>query len=197
MGDAVRHLAAVLAIAWLVAAAIIEVGSYLSVETEWSLLPTAVLFGSTFLIAAFGAFFMAPELTVIRTWPASTRRWLRWGGAAWVVYTAIWFVALFTIPGVPTHCGTLGSPACGHTYVFNNHGALTVTDRAGFIAGGRILVRVFASPTVAVMSIILVAYWLKGRLVRRDAPSSPGPGDRLGSDRLSSTEAYPPSGQSD
>ena len=171
-----RNLAAVLAIAWLVGAAIIETGSYLPVDTEWSLLPTAALFGSSFLIAAFGAFFMAPELTVIRTWPASTLRWLRWAGVAWLIYTAIWFVALFTIPGVPTHCGTLGSPPCGHTYVFNNHGVLTVTDRAGFIAGVRILVRVFASPTVAVMSIILVAYRLKGRVVRRDTPWALGPG---------------------
>ncbi len=192
-----RHVAAGLAVAWLVGAAVIEVGSYLPVDSEWSLLPTAALFGSSFLVAAFGAFFMAPELTVIRTWPASTLLWLRGLGAAWLIYTAIWFVVLFTIPGVPTHCGTLGSPACGHTYVFNNHGALTVTDRAGFIAGVRILVRVFASPTVAAMSIILAAYWVKGRLDRRDTPSAVGPGDRLGSDRSSSTEPYPLSGQSD
>jgi len=172
----VRHLAAVLAGAWLAAAAVIEIGSYLPVDTEWSLLPTAGLFGSSFLVAAFGAFCMAPELTVMRTWPTSTLRWLRWLELAWVIYTAIWFIALFTIPGVPTHCGTLGSPACGHTHVFNNHGALTVADRAGFIAGVRILVRVFASPTVAVMSVILVAYCLKGRLARRDAPSAAGPG---------------------
>jgi len=190
-------VAAGLAVAWLVGAAVIEVGSYLPVDSEWSLLPTAALFGSSFLVAAFGAFFMAPELTVIRTWPASTLRWLRGLGAAWLIYTAIWFVVLFTIPGVPTHCGTLGSPACGHTYVFNNHGALTVTDRAGFIAGVRILVRVFASPTVAAMSIILAAYWVKGRLDRRDTPLAVGPGDRLGSDRSSSTEPYPLSGQSD
>ena len=41
-------------------------------------------------------------------------------------------VALWMLPGVPTHCGTLGSPACAHDYVFNNHGTLIVTDRAGF-----------------------------------------------------------------
>jgi hypothetical protein len=33
-------------------------------------------------------------------------------------------------------------------------------DRAGFLAGVRILVRVFASPPVAVLSLILVAYQL-------------------------------------
>lgn len=174
-----RHVVAGLAVAWLVGAAVIEAGSYLPVDSEWSLLPTAALFVSSF-VAAFGAFFMAPKLTVIRTWPASTLRSLRGLGVAWLIYTAIWFVALFTIPGVPTHCGTLGSPACGHTYVFNNHGALTVTDRAGFIAGVRILVRVFASPTVAAMSIIVAAYWVKGRLVRRGTPPPVGPGDRLG-----------------
>jgi hypothetical protein len=163
---------ALLAVVWIAAAVIIEVGSYLPVDAEWSLLPTAALFGSSFLVAAVGAFLMAPELTVIRTWPASTLTWLRWLGVAWVVYTAIWFIALFTIPGVPTHCGTLGSPACGHIYVFNNHGALTVTDRAGFIAGARILVRVFASPTIAVMSVILVAYGLKDRLARLDPVSA-------------------------
>jgi hypothetical protein len=159
---------------------VIEVGSYLPVDAGWSLLPTAALFGSSFLVTAAGAFFMAPELTVVRKWPAPTLTWLRWLGVAWVVYTEIWFIALFTIPGVPTHCGTLGSPACGHTYVFNNHGALTVTDRAGFIAGVRILVRVFASPTIAVMSVILVAYGLKDRLPRHDAVSAvPGPSGRL------------------
>jgi hypothetical protein len=67
---------------------------------------------------------------------------------------------------VPTHCGTLGFPACGHEYVFNNHGVLTVTDRAGFIAGVRILVRFFASPTIAVMTVILVAYRLGERQTR-------------------------------
>ena len=186
-----RHLAAALALVWFVAAAAIEVGSYLPVDPEWSLLTTAALFGSSFLVAAVGAFFIAPELTVIRKWPASTLRWLTWLGVAWVIYTAIWFIALFTIPGGPTHCGTLGFPACGHTYVFNNHGALTVTDRAGFIAGVRILVRVFASPTLAVMSVILVAYRLKGRLARQAA----GPGGLLESDRVPSTEAYPQSTQ--
>ena len=35
-----------------------------------------------------------------------------------------------------------------------------MTDRAGFLAGVRILVRVFASPPIAVMAIILVAYQL-------------------------------------
>jgi hypothetical protein len=170
-----------LAIAWFIAAAAIEVGSYLPVDPEWSLLTTAALFGSSFLIAASGAFFMAPELSAISRWPISSRRWLRWLGAAWVIYTAIWFIALLTIPGVPTHCGTLGSPACGHEYVFNNHGSLTVTDRAGFLAGVRILVRVLASPTIAAMGVILVAYRLKDRLARPGPPSSAaGLSDRLG-----------------
>jgi hypothetical protein len=159
-----RSLAAFLAITWFVAAGAIEVGSYLPVDPEWSLLTTAALFGSSFLIAAVGAFFTAPELSAISRWPISSLRWLRWLGVVWVIYTAIWFIALFTIPGVPTHCGTLGSPACRHEYVFNNHGSLTVTDRAGFLAGVRILVRVFASPTIAAMGVILVAYRLKGRL---------------------------------
>jgi len=158
-----RHAAAVLAVVWIVAAAVIQVGSYLPFDAEWSLLATAGLFASSFLVGAIGAFFMAPELTAIRRWPVSTLQRLRWLGVVWIIYTAIWFLALFTIPGVPTHCGTLGSPACGHEYVFNNHGFLTVTDRAGFMAGVRILVRVFASPTIAVMTVILVAYRLGER----------------------------------
>lgn len=174
-----RHLAAGLAVAWLVGAAVIELGSYLPLDAEWSLLPTAALFGSSFLIGAIGVFFMAPELAVIRKWPASARRWLRWLAAGWVIYTAIWFIALLTLPGVPTHCGTPGSPACVHEYVFNNHGTLTVTDRAGFIAGVRILVRVFASPTIAVMLVILIAYWLRDRLARRD-PRSAAAGSAVG-----------------
>lgn len=122
---------------------------------------------------------MAPELTLIRKWPAATLWWLRWFGVAWAIYSLIWFIALFTLPGIPTHCGTAGSPTCGHTYVFNNHGALTVTDNAGFVAGARILVRVFASPTIALMSVILVAYRLRGRPFTK-APSGSlarGPGD--------------------
>jgi hypothetical protein len=179
--EEVRNLAAFLAIAWFVAAAAIEVGSYLPVDPEWSLLTTAALFGSSFLVAAVGALFMAPELSAISRWPISSLRWLRWLGVVWVIYTSIWFIALFTIPGVPTHCGTLGSPACGHEYVFNNHGSLTVTDRAGFLAGVRILVRVFASPTIAAMGPILVAYRLKGRLAQPDATSTAvGRSDRLG-----------------
>jgi hypothetical protein len=60
-----------------------------------------------------------------------------------------------------------GLGACGNRdriagpwVLFNNHGTLTVTDRAGFLAGVRILVRVFASPPIAVLSLILVAYQL-------------------------------------
>jgi hypothetical protein len=167
-----RHTAAVLAVVSIAAAAAIQVGSYLPFDPEWSLLPTVTLFGTSFFVAAAGAFFMAPELTVIRRWPVSTLQWLSWLGVAWAIYTAIWFIALFTIPGIPTHCGTLGSPACGHVYVFNNHGALTVTDRAGFDAGVRILVRFFASPTIAVMTVLLVAYRLGERRVRAGARAS-------------------------
>ncbi len=83
-------------------------------------------------------------------------------GIAWILHTAVWFVALLMLPGEPTHCGTLGSPACGHDYVFNNHGTLTVADRAGFLAGVRVLVRAFASPPIAVLSLILVAYEVRG-----------------------------------
>lgn len=184
-----RHMAAFLAVVWIGAALVIEVGSYLPVDSEWSLLTTAALFGTSFLIGAVGAFFMAPELAAIRKWPAATRPWLRWLAAGWVIYTAIWFIVLLTLPGVPTHCGTPGSPACGHEYVFNNHGALTVTDRAGFMAGVRILVRVFASPTIAVMSVILIAYWLKDRLAGGDARSAaPRLGDSLESDHMSSSQ---------
>ncbi len=148
----------------MAAAAAIQVGSYLPFDPEWSLLPTAGLFASTFLVGAVGAFFMAPELTAIRRWPVSTIHRLRWLGLVWIICTAIWFLALFTIPGIPTHCGTLGFPACGHEYVFNNHGFLTVTDRAGFMAGVRIQIRVLASPTIAVLTVLLVAYRLSDRL---------------------------------
>ena len=144
-----RSAAAALAVVWILAAAAIQVGSYLPVDPEWSLLTTAALFGSSFLVGAVGVFFMAPELTAIRNWPVSVLQSFRWFGAAWVIYTAIWCIALLTLPGVPTHCGTLGSPQCGHEYVFNNHGFLAVTDRPGFLAGVRILVRVFSSPTIA------------------------------------------------
>jgi len=57
----------------------------------------------------------------------------------------------------------LGFPDCGHTYVFNSHGFLTVTDRAGFLAGVRIGVRGFAGPPIAALSVILVAYQLMNR----------------------------------
>ncbi len=160
-----RTVAAVLALAWLAAAAAIQVISYLPFDPEWTLLPTAALFATTLLVGAIGVYFMAPELTLIRKWPAQMRRWLMWLGAAWAIYTLVWFVVLFTLPGVPTHCATPGFPACGHEYVFNNHGFLTVTDRSGFLGGVRVLVRVFASPPIAVFSLILMAY--RARLVGR------------------------------
>jgi len=52
--------------------------------------------------------------------------------------------------------------------------ARTITDTAGFVAGVRILDGVLASPTIATMSVIVVAFWLKGRLARRDASSVGG-----------------------
>jgi hypothetical protein len=153
-----RRTAAGIALTWLLGASVIEVSSYLPVDPEWSLLPTAALFATTFLIGAIGAFFMAPELTLIRTWPERTLRRLKWFLAAWGLYTLIWFGALLALPGIPTHCGTPGFPSCGHEYVFDSHGFVTVTDRAGFVAGIRVLVRLFASPPIALMTIILVAY---------------------------------------
>ena len=156
-----RKVAAGLVLVWLLAGVAIELGSYLPIDPEWTLLSTATLFGTTFLVGSLGAFFMAPELVRIREWPTQLQVWLTWLGIAWLLYTVAWFAILLMLPGVPTHCGTLGSPTCGYTYVFNNHGSLTVTDRAGFLAGVRILVRGFASPPVAVLSLILIAYKLK------------------------------------
>lgn len=161
-----RKVAAGLVLIWVLAGIAIEVGSYLPIDPEWTLPSTFTLFGTSFLVGAVGAFFMAPELVRIQTWPTKLPVWLRWLGIAWVVYTVAWFAALWLLPGVPTHCGTLGSPECGHSYVFNNHGILTVTDRAGFLAGVRILVRVFASPPIAVLSLILVAYQLMNQRAR-------------------------------
>ena len=155
-----RKIAAGVVLVWWVAGLAIEIASYLPFDPEWTDLATFTLFGTSFLVGALGAFFMAPELVRIENWPTQLRRWLKWLGIAWVVYTMVWFVALWMLPGQPTHCGTLGSPVCGHSYVFNSHGFLTVTDRAGFLAGVRILVRLFASPSIAVMSLILVAYQL-------------------------------------
>ncbi len=153
-----RNAAAGLVLVWVLAGITIEVGSYLPIDPEWTLLTTFALFGTSFLVGALGAFFMARELVRIREWPSQLRVSLRWLGIAWILYAAVWFVALLMLPGEPTHCGTLGSPACGHDYVFNNHGTLTVTDRAGFLAGVRVLVRAFASPPIGVLSLILVAY---------------------------------------
>ena len=153
-----RNAAAALVLVWVLAGITIEVVSYLPIDPEWTLLTTFALFGTSFLVGALGAFFMARELVRIREWPPRLWVWLRWLAIAWILYAAIWFVALLMLPGQPTHCGTLGSPACGHEYVFNNHGILTVTDRAGFLAGVRILVRAWASPPMAVLSLILVAY---------------------------------------
>ena len=158
-----RRVAAGLVLLWLLAGIAIEFASYLPFDPEWTLLATAALFATTFLVGAFGAYVMAPELVRIRTWPPRVRTWIKWVGIAWALYTAVWFVSGFLLPGVPTHCGTLGSPACGHAYVFNNHGFLTVTDRAGFLAGVRISVRSFASPPIAVLALILVAYQLMKR----------------------------------
>lgn len=153
-----RNVAVGLVLVWALAGIAIELGTYLPVDPEWALLPTFALFGTSLLVGALGAFVTAREMVRIREWPTRLQTWLKWLGIAWVLYTVVWFVALWMLPGVPTHCGTLGSPACGHDYVFNNHGTLTVTDRTGFLAGVRILVRVFASPPIAALSLILVAY---------------------------------------
>ena len=166
-----RNAAAGLVLVWVLAGITIEVGSYLPIDPEWTLLTTFALFGTSFLVGALGAFFMAHELVRIREWPTQLRVWLRWLGIAWILYAAVWFVALLMLPGEPTHCGTLGSPACGHDYVFNNHGTLTVTDRAGFLAGVRVLVRAFASPPIAVLSLILVAYEVMRNRGQSQAPT--------------------------
>ncbi len=159
-----RRVAAGLVLAWLVAALAIEVASYLPFDPEWTVLATPAIFASTFLVGALGAFFMAPELVRIRSWPPRLLAWIKWVGIAWGLYTFLWFAyATFLLPGVPTHCGTLGFPACGHTYVFNSHGFLTVTDRAGFLAGVRVDVRGLAGPPIAALSLILVAYQLMNR----------------------------------
>jgi hypothetical protein len=159
-----RKVVAGLVLVWLLVGLGIEVASYLPLDPEWTLQATFAFFGTTFLVGALGAFFMAPELIRIRRWPPRLLTWITWIGIALGVYTAAWLViSLLLVPGEPTHCGTLGSPACGHTYVFNNHGILTVTDRAGFLAGVRVWVRLFAGPPVAVLALILVAYHLTNR----------------------------------
>ena len=64
-----RKVAAGLVLVWLLAGVAIELGSYLPIDPEWTLLSTATLFGTTFLVGSLGAFFMAPELVRIREWP--------------------------------------------------------------------------------------------------------------------------------
>jgi hypothetical protein len=171
-----RKVAALVVLVWLIAGLVIELASYLPFDPEWTLLATPALFATTFVVGAFGAYFMAPELVRIPRWPAQLRPWIKWLGVAWAVYTVAWFVySVLFLPGVPTHCGTLGTPACGHEYVFNSHGFLTVTDRAGFLAGVRISVRGFAGPPVAVLALILVAYELMNRRHARTGSSGSGP----------------------
>jgi hypothetical protein len=154
-----RKLAAGLVLVCLLAAIAVEVASYLPFDPEWTVLAAPAVFASTFLVGALGAFFMAPELVRIRNWPPQLLSWLKWVGIAWGLYTLLWFaLATFLLPGIPTHCGTLGQPACGDTYVFNSHGFLTVTDRAGFLEGVRIGARGLAGPPIAVLSLILVAF---------------------------------------
>jgi hypothetical protein len=172
----VRRVAAALVLVWLIAGLAVEFASYLPFDPEWTLLTAAALFATTFVVGAFGAYFMAPELVRIGSWPPQVRLWIKWVGIVWAVYTAVWFVyGAFFIPGEPTHCGTLGSPACGHEYVFNSHGFVTVTDRAGFLAGVRIWVRAFAGPPIAVLALILVAYRLMNRRRARTSSSGLGP----------------------
>jgi len=167
----VRTVAAGLVLAWLVAALAIEVTSYLPFDPEWTVLATPAIDASTFLVGALGAFFMAPELVRIRRWPPRLLAWIKWLGIAWGLYILLWFAyATFFLPGVPTHCGTLGFPPCGHAYVFNNHGLLTVTGRPSFLAGVRIGVRGLAGPPIAALSVILVAYFLSNETEARSRP---------------------------
>ena len=140
----------------------IEIASYLPFDPEWTLDATFPLFVSGFVIGAAGFYVWAPALIRFRQWPALLPKWVRWVAIAGVAVTAFWFVVLLTLPGVPTHCGTIGQPACGHEYVFNNHGSLIVTDRAHFLAGVRVLVRVFAAYPVIVFASMLVAGILTG-----------------------------------
>jgi len=153
---------------------VIEFATYLPFDPEWTLNATLVLFICSFFVGAAGAYSSAAALIRLRQWPRRLPRWLKWSAAGWWALTAVWFVVLVTLPGVPTHCGTLGQPPCGHEYVFNNHGSLTVTDRAHFLAGVRVLVRVFAGFPVMALTLILVAHALiaTGRLAYqpRDRP---------------------------
>jgi hypothetical protein len=169
-----RKVGAGLALIWLLVGVGIEVATYLPFDPEWALLATAGFFGTTFLVGAVGAFFMAPRLARIRSWPSQLPAWSKWVGVTWAIYAVVCFGLTFMLPGVPTHCGTLGSPVCGHTYVFNNHGFLTVTDRAGFLAGVRISVRSFASVPIALLSLILVAYHLMNQYEALPSPQMAG-----------------------
>ena len=150
-------------LAWVIAGLVLEIASYLPFDPEWTLLATFALFGTTFFVGALGAFFMAPALTRFREWPAPVRSLLRWAGLVWLLYTAIWFVLVLTSPGQPVHCGTLGAEEWCHGYVFDNHGSLTATNRPGFLAGARVVVRLYASPPIALLSVILVAYRQLGK----------------------------------
>jgi len=153
-----RHSIALACAVTLLFAVVIELTTYLPFDPEWTLLPTVALFGGTILVGSAEVYVSAGAIIRFRQWPAPVLRALKWAGISWAALTAFWFMSLVTLPGVPTHCSTFGQPPCGHEYVFNNHGSLTVTDRQHFLAGSRVLVRVFAAPSVAYLSFVLVAY---------------------------------------
>jgi hypothetical protein len=144
----------------IVVAVVIDVASYLPFDPEWTLNATVALFLATFVIGSVGAYIAAPALIRLKQWPTRLPGWFKWLAIAWLALTALWFLILLTLPGVPTHCGTLGQPPCGHEYAFNDHGEFIATDRAHFLNGVRILVRVFAAFPVTAFALVLVAYSL-------------------------------------
>jgi hypothetical protein len=159
----------------LLIALVIELASYLPFDPEWTLNATLALFICSFFVGAAGGYSAAAALIRLRQWPGRIPSLLKWSAMGWSALTALWFVALWTLPGVPTHCATFGQPPCGHEYVFNNHGSLTVTDRSHFLAGVRILVRVFAGLPIMFLTLILVGHALiaTGKLAwePRDRPT--------------------------
>jgi hypothetical protein len=144
----------------LLVAVAIQLASYLPFDPEWTIDATAVLFAATFVILSAGAYVSAAALIRLRQWPSVLPVWLKCLGIGWLALTAFWFIDLMTLPGVPTHCGTLGQPVCGYEYAFNNHGSFLATDRLHFLEGVRVLVRVFASFPVMAFTVVLAAYWL-------------------------------------
>ncbi len=54
-----RNVAAGLGLAWVFAGIAIQLVTYVPIDPEWTLLATFALFGTSFLVGAFGAFYMA------------------------------------------------------------------------------------------------------------------------------------------